>query len=317
MSPARICALSAAVVVALAACGADESDAPTTTAAAAAATSAVPETSAAATTTTTPRSLTDGLTGTTFESTAVSGYTLVPGSVVTLTFDAVNLGANAGCNTMTGAWSVEGDVLEVGDMVQTMMACEPSALMDQDTWLAAVLTSSPTLALDGETLTITADGATVTLQSVADQELEGVTWTAEATIGNEAVSTIPLGVRPPTLTFSDGEVLVDTGCNTGSGTYTLDGDSVTFGPIALTRMACTEPDGQQVEATVLTVLDGTATVEIDADVLTLRNGSVGLEMRAGDPAGDDDDDHALRRTSLRVGEPSRAVARRDGAPAAR
>ena len=317
MSPARICALSAAVVVALAACGADESDAPTTTAAAA--TSAVPETSAAATTTTTtPRSLTDGLTGTTFESTAVSGYTLVPGSVVTLTFDAVNLGANAGCNTMTGAWSVEGDVLEVGDMAQTMMACEPSALMDQDTWLAALLTSSPTLALDGETLTITAEGATVTLQSVADQELEGVTWTAQATIGNEAVSTIPLGVRPPTLTFSDGEVLVDTGCNTGSGTYTLDGESVTFGPIALTRMACTEPDGQQVEATVLTVLDGTATVEIDADVLTLRNGSVGLEMRAGDPAGATTTTTTRsRRTSLRVGESSRAVARRDGAPAAR
>jgi heat shock protein HslJ len=57
-------------------------------------------------------------------------------------------------------------------MVPTMMACEPSALMDQETWLDAVLTSKPTVAVDGDTLTITADGATVTLvdKEVADPD---------------------------------------------------------------------------------------------------------------------------------------------------
>ena len=49
-------------------------------------------------------------------------------------------------------------MLVVAEMAMTEMACEPAALMDQDTWLAAVLTSRPTVALDGDTLTLTAEG---------------------------------------------------------------------------------------------------------------------------------------------------------------
>ena len=47
-------------------------------------------------------------------------------------------------------------MLVVPAMAMTQMACTPAALMDQDTWLAAVLTSRPTVALDGDTLTLTA-----------------------------------------------------------------------------------------------------------------------------------------------------------------
>jgi len=65
------------------------------------------------------------------------------------------------------------------------------------------------------------------------------------------------------LTFDAGSVALDTGCNTGRGSYTVDGDTVTFGPIATTRVACVEADGQQVEQAVLTVLTGAATTAID------------------------------------------------------
>jgi heat shock protein HslJ len=46
-----------------------------------------------------------------------------------------------------------------------------------------------------------------------------------------------------TLQFlPDGRVLVTAACNTGSGSYTLEGPSLSFGPIATTRMACPELD---------------------------------------------------------------------------
>ena len=229
-------------------------------------------------------SIADALRGRTFVSTAVEGFTLVPDTQVSLTFDGDNLTAMGGCNTLGGTWSLEGDVLVVPPMVRTMMACEPSALMDQETWLDAVLTSKPAVAVDGDTLTITAQGATVTLvdKEVADPDrpLEGTTWTAESLISEQAVSSIPAGVRPPTLTLDAGSVAVDTGCNTGRGTYTVSGDAVTFGPIATTRMACVDPSGQQVETAVLAVLTGTATAAIDGPVLTLMNGANGLQLRA-------------------------------------
>ena len=68
------------------------------------------------------------------------------GREIELTFDGANIGAVAGCNQMGSTWSLEGDVLVVPEPAMTAMACEPAALMDQDTWLAAVLTSRPTVA---------------------------------------------------------------------------------------------------------------------------------------------------------------------------
>ena len=67
----------------------------------------------------------------------------------------------------------------------------------------------------------------------------------------------------PTLLFEAGTVAVDTSCNTGSGPYTVVGETVTFGPIAMTRMACTDPATIAVEPQVLAVLRGTATVAIE------------------------------------------------------
>ena len=136
-------------------------------------------------------------------------------------------------------------MLVVPAPAQTQMACDPPALMDQDTWLASVLTSRPTVALAGDTLTVTADGATVTFvdQAVVDpaRPLEGPVWTVDTLVAGDAASSLPAGVRAPTLTFTAGTVAVDTGCNTGSGTYTVEGDAVTFGPIATTRDGLRRP----------------------------------------------------------------------------
>ena len=181
-------------------------------------------------------------------------------------------------------------MLVVPAMAQTEMACDPAALMDQDTWLGSVLTSRPTLTLDGDTLTIAAQGATVTMldREVADPDrpLEGTVWTVDTLVAGDAASSLPAGVRAPTLTLEGGNVLVDTGCNTGRGGYTITGDALTFGPIATTRMAC-EPAAMQVEQQVLAVLTGSATFAVDADALTLTNGGTGVVARStpGAPAG--------------------------------
>src|SRR4051794_19084083 len=256
MRSVRIAAVVGVASVALVACGGD--DTPQSSGAASTTSSVATTTSTAASTTTTTTtlapttasttttmavvSMADALRDASFVSSAVEGFTLVPETQVRLTFDGDNLSAQGGCNTLGGTWSIEGDVLVVPPMVHTIMACEPSTLMDQETWLDAVLTSRPTVAVDGDTLTITADGATVTLmdEEVADPDrpLEGTTWTAESLIGAQAVSSIPPGVPPSTLTFDAGSVAVDTGCNTGRGSYTVVGGTVMFGPIATTRMAC-------------------------------------------------------------------------------
>ncbi len=131
----------------------------------------------------------------------------------------------AGCNQLASTWTLEGDVLVVPPMAQTEMACEPAALMDQDTWLASVLTSRPTLPLDGDTLTIAADGRHRDARSTSevadpDRPLEGTTGPSTRSSPATPRRRSRPASAPPTLTFDGGTVAVDTGCNTGSGSYT-------------------------------------------------------------------------------------------------
>jgi heat shock protein HslJ len=168
------------------------------------------------------------------------------------------------------------------DMATTEMACDPPVLMDQDSWLASFLSSRPAVSLDGDTLTLSGADVTMTLldREVADPDrrLEGTKWVVEGLVSADAVSSVPTDVRAPSLRFEDGQVTVDTGCNSGSGEYTVAGDEITFGPLATTRMACEDPVAA-VEAHVLGVLQDTVAYDIEANVLTITNGDQGLVLR--------------------------------------
>ena len=80
-----------------------------------------------------------------------------------MAFDGDRLAASGGCNQLASTWSVDGDVLVVAEIASTRMACEPATLMDQDTWLSSLLTSDPTVTLDGDTLTLTEGQSSITL----------------------------------------------------------------------------------------------------------------------------------------------------------
>jgi heat shock protein HslJ len=220
------------------------------------------------------------LDGRTFLSTAVQGRALVAGSTIRLSFRDGQVGASASCNSMGGAYRIDGDRLITGQLATTEMACEPP-LMEQDRWVAELL-GGATVALDGETLTLTNSRVSVTLvdREVADPDrpLLGTRWVVDGLISGDAVSIVPVGVTAA-LTFWDGRVDVEAGCNSGGGSVEVTDATLDFGPIGLTKMAC-EPGAMAVEAAVTAVLSGTVRYTIEADALTLDAGGIGLMLRA-------------------------------------
>jgi heat shock protein HslJ len=57
------------------------------------------------------------------------------------------------------------------------------------------------------------------------------------------------------------------GCNRFGGSYTITGDSLRFGPIAMTRMACTQ--GMELEAALSSALQATRRYELSTTQLKL------------------------------------------------
>src|SRR5262245_47429249 len=110
--------------------------------------------------------------GRTFLSTGVTvdgaPMALVNGTQVRLTFAKDgNLSAQVGCNTMGGAYRLDGAILRFQDGAITAMGCDPDRHA-QDDWLFGFLGSGPSVALAANQLVLTAGDTVVTL---VDREL--------------------------------------------------------------------------------------------------------------------------------------------------
>ena len=217
-------------------------------------------------------------------------YTMVPGSTITLTFEDGNVTVRAGCNTMFGGASVEDGRLVVSTMGGTEMACE-QPLMDQDTWMSEFLTSSPAVAVEGDTLTLTGNDATIELagESTKDVPLEDTMWRLDTVITgggeNGAASSVPQDARDPMLRIRNGvagwDAVFSTGCNQGSSPVEVGDEVLSFGAPVLTRMMCHGAVGE-LEKTFLGVLGPGTTYTIEGDRLTLTaaDGKSGLGFTA-------------------------------------
>ena len=216
----------------------------------------------------------DDLDGRTFVGDDVTGYDLVAGTVVSIGFEGDSLGALAGCNSMSGGYELDGDVLVVGTMISTLMACEPD-LQAQDQWLSGFLTSKPRLTLEGDVLTLANGEVTIGLTDEASDapdagaSLDGTAWRIASIDTADGSTAAPDGAS---IAGADGRAAIATGCNSGSAEVQVDGDQITFGPVALTRMAC---DQQRTDFE-------TALVALLAEPLTYAVTDSGATLTAAD-----------------------------------
>lgn len=100
-------------------------------------------------------------------------------------------------------------------------------------------------------------------------------WTLQS-FGPASAPTPAVADSQAGITFNDdGSVTGNSGCNGFGGSYTVDGNQITFSEIVSTLMLCEEPLMQQ-EDTLHQVLNGTATYQIEGSTLTLSNNDLVL-----------------------------------------
>ena len=208
---------------------------------------------------------------------------LVAGTRIRINFAAGNLTLSAGCNIMGGHYGVEDGRLVTDTLSMTEMGCDPPRHA-QDEWLAAFIGARPTVRLDGNDLTLEADGTVIKLldREIAEPDLAlvGPIWTLTSIVSGDAVSSVPAGVVARLQFTQDGQLQLAPGCNQGSGRWALEDGILRITDIGLTRMACPGAAGQ-VEAAVLSVLQAEQiAIQIEASVLSLSVDGHGLQLTA-------------------------------------
>ena len=93
--------------------------------------------------------------------------------------------------------------------------------------------------------------ATVSIHAFAPQaqsQLEGVEWTLVSYVTEDGETKEALEGAPVTMTLEDGKASGSAGCNRYFASYEVDGDKITFGETAMTRMLCPDMVMEQEQA---------------------------------------------------------------------
>ena len=94
-------------------------------------------------------------------------------------------------------------------------------------------------------------------------------WNLVSVSGPAAQLTVDPQVETLITFGADGKLSGNVGCNSFGGDYTVDGNALTFGPVASTLMFCQETAEQ--EAITLAVFQEKATFVLDGDTLTITS----------------------------------------------
>jgi heat shock protein HslJ len=195
----------------------------------------------------------------------------LPGVEATLAFAGGRVGGTAGCNRLSGTYQVDGSSLTFGPIMSTMMAC-PEPQMTQEAAVTNAMANVASFEITGDRLAMNdASGATVlTFDRTQALSLVGREWTA--TMINNGRGGLASAVAGTTVTATfgeDGSLSGSGGCNSYSGTFAVDGNTISIGSIASTMMMCMGEGVMEQEQAYLAALSKATTYAIDGTTLDL------------------------------------------------
>lgn len=190
--------------------------------------------------------------------------------VVSATFADGNVSGTSGCNTYSGPYTLDGNKLTIGpNLASTQMACGPAETAVEK----VVTTRLPKVAgysIAGSTLTLTDSAGQPLLvfeASVGADAIQG-SWDVLSYYTGNAIQSVVVG-STVTAEFKDGQISGNSGCNTYSGPYKVDGSNITIGPLASTKKACSSDELNKQETSYLAALELAKTFAVTGNRLDL------------------------------------------------
>jgi len=197
---------------------------------------------------------------------------------IDIAFDGSQAHGVAACNSYGGGYQADAanGTLTFSRMASTAMACPDDVMALESAYLQA-LTDVTGYQVTGDHAGLQLSGGTAALTFQPERPetslaLEGSAWklTSIARPETEAVSSTIAGTSV-TLSLDAGLASGSGGCNRYHGPYETDASgSLSFGPLASSKMACEQAISVQ-EDVYLSTLGKVASYAIDGETLTLLN----------------------------------------------
>ncbi len=207
------------------------------------------------------------------ESLTTGGRTLHAPDSARLEFGQNQAKGNYGCNGFTAVVAFAGpSAVTVTPGASTTMAC---ADMEFETAFAKLFQGKLTIDRGPDRLTLkTADGSTIAMTSApaaSDAPLTTTRWSVESLVSGTTSASLPAEAagKAQFTIAPDLAVSGNLGCNRFSAKATVEGSTVTFGPLTSTRMACEGPVGEVERALTDLFGSGPLTSRIEGRTLTL------------------------------------------------
>jgi len=194
----------------------------------------------------------------------------LPGEAPSFRFGDGLMEGFGGCNRGAARYvqdSVGARAIAIGRIETGRHACDPRA-QASELRILEVLQSVSSYSVTGDTMSMTGSGGTLRFKAAStagpSTSLAGTRWTG-------VVDGSPDPRTVPRLEFREGLLSGFTGCNMMSGTWSMEGEAVRVGPIAVTKRMCAGPEGE-LEKRVLAALRG-ATLRREGDHLVATSPS--------------------------------------------
>ena len=180
------------------------------------------------------------------------------------------VGGFAGCNVYSAPVTISGATIKVGTAAVTMMACDADKTALEQAYLGN-LAKAATFTATSDTLTMfdSAGKSILVYSAAAANPLEG-SWNVTGYNNGKQAVVSPVTGSELTAIFTADQVSGSAGCNTYSGSYTIDGTSVKIGPLASTMKACADEAVNAQEQQFLAALQASTTFSQSGNILTLK-----------------------------------------------
>ena len=218
------------------------------------------------------------------------GYEADP-STINLAFSKKGwVSSYCGCNSISGQFSVDENILKLSSIQTTQMLCIPPpfegrrSVHGTEAWMAEFLSSSPTIFWQDDLLVLSSEGVTLTFgdPKLLPPEKPQISfyetvWVIDELINAESPLIQLQNDTPSVIFYSAGRVEVNTGCNRGVGKYTTHSESVTINVDEYTEATCSPASLQQTDQFLRALFWGPEIkVEKNSNRLTLRGKKGGV-----------------------------------------